>query len=147
MLERFGHTVLAAVGDARSLIAAVEEHRPEVAVVDVRMPPGFSDEGLRVTRELRSRQPSLAVLILSRYVEQTFTEELGRLTAREREVPAPMAEGLMPEGPSNAANSRAPVVTDAAVAKRMASVLLKLDPPPAPDGHRRVKAVPAFLRG
>ncbi|GCD95920.1 DNA-binding response regulator [Embleya hyalina] len=194
LLERFGHEVAAAVGDGPSLIAATREHRPDVVIADVRMPPDFTDEGLRAARELQATLPSLAVLVLSQYVEQTFAEELfdtrgasgmgyllkerigdveefadaltrvarggtvvdpevvrqllarrrdplRRLTPREREVLAHMAEGR-----SNAAIARALVVTEAAVAKHIASILTKLDLPPAPDDHRRVLAVLAYLR-
>ncbi|MFI6602898.1 response regulator [Nonomuraea sp. NPDC050536] len=76
LLERFGHTVVAAVGDAPSLVAVVTEHRPDVVVTDVRMPPDFTDEGLRAAVELRRDQPGLAVLVLSQYVEQTYATEL-----------------------------------------------------------------------
>ncbi len=54
LLERFGHEVLASVGDAASLVAAVEEHRPDLVVADVRMPPRHTDEGLRAAIELRA---------------------------------------------------------------------------------------------
>ena len=69
-------------------------------------------------------------------------DPLRRLTPREREVLA-----LMAEGRSNAAIARSLVVTEAAVAKHIASIFTKLDLPPAPDDHRRVLAVLAFLRG
>jgi DNA-binding NarL/FixJ family response regulator len=195
LLQRYGHRVLAAVGDAEALVAAVAADPPEVVVADVRMPPGFTDEGLRAAIALRAAHPELAVLVLSQYVEQTYAAELldtgggrgvgyllkhrvgrvdefmdalarvaaggtvvdpevvaqllgrrrdplARLTNREREVLA-----LMAEGRSNAAIARALVVTEAAVAKHIASILVKLDLPPAPDDHRRVRAVLAFLRG
>ena len=76
MLRRFGHEVVAAVGDATSLRAAVTEHRPDVVVTDVRMPPGFSDEGLQAAIALRAADPDLPVLVLSQYVEQTYAAEL-----------------------------------------------------------------------
>jgi DNA-binding NarL/FixJ family response regulator len=76
LLERFGHTVVASVGDAPALVAAVAEHRPDAVVTDVRMPPGFTDEGLRAALDLRERQPDLAVMVLSQYVEQTYAAEL-----------------------------------------------------------------------
>ncbi|MER5421469.1 response regulator transcription factor [Streptosporangium roseum] len=191
LLERFGHTVAAAVGDAPSLIAAVEEHAPDIVVTDVRMPPGFTDEGLRAAFTLRARRPGLPVLVLSHYVQQAYVAELMdagvgyllkdrighvqefadaldrvaaggtvvdpevvrqlltrrrdpllRLTPREREVLA-----LIAEGRSNAAIARTLVVTEAAVAKHIASILAKLDLPPAGDDHRRVLAVLAYLRG
>ncbi|MEU1318696.1 response regulator transcription factor [Streptomyces tibetensis] len=196
LLERFGHRVLASVGDGPALLAAAREHRPDLVITDVRMPPGQTDEGLRAARLLQTEQPGLAVLVLSQYVEQTFADELlddrrdgvgtgyllkerigdveefadavdrvaagatvvdpevvrqllarrrdplDRLTPREREVLA-----LMAEGRSNAAIARRLVVTDAAVAKHIASILQKLDlPPSAPDDHRRVLAVLAYLR-
>jgi DNA-binding NarL/FixJ family response regulator len=194
LLQRFGHTVVAAVGDAPALEAAVEAHEPDVVVTDVRMPPGFSDEGLRAAVALRAVRPSLAVLVLSQYVEQTYAVELldagrgagtgyllkdrvgdveefvdavrrvaagatvidpevvrqllrrrrdplERLTPREREVLALMAEGW-----SNGAIARILVVTEAAVAKHIGAILAKLDLPPADDDHRRVRAVLAYLR-
>jgi DNA-binding NarL/FixJ family response regulator len=195
MLRRFGHEVVAAVGDAAALRAAVAVHRPDVVVTDVRMPPGFSDEGLQAAIALRAADPDLPVLVLSQYVEQTYAAELldsgrtagvgyllkdrigdvaefvdalvqvadgrtvvdpevvrqllarrrdplRRLTPREREVLA-----LMAEGRSNTAIARALVVTEAAVAKHIGSLLQKLDLPPDADDHRRVRAVLAYLRG
>jgi DNA-binding NarL/FixJ family response regulator len=197
LLRRFGHAVVAAVGDAPALAAAVEAHEPDVVVTDVRMPPGFSDEGLRAAVALRAARPSLAVLVLSQYVEQTYAAELldagpggrgagvgyllkdrvgeveefvdavrrvaagatvidpevvrqllrrrrdpiERLTPREREVLALMAEGW-----SNGAIARTLVVTEAAVAKHIGAILAKLDLPPDTDDHRRVRAVLAYLR-
>ncbi|MFD4655618.1 response regulator [Kitasatospora sp. NPDC058444] len=76
LLERFGHTVAAAVGDAPALIAAVREHRPDAVVVDVRMPPDNTDDGLRAARRLREDDPRLPVLVLSQYVSQGYTAEL-----------------------------------------------------------------------
>jgi DNA-binding NarL/FixJ family response regulator len=195
LLQRYGHTVLASVGDPDALLAAVAAHVPDVVVTDVRMPPGFTDEGLRAAIALRAAHPGLAVLVLSQYVEQTYAAELldtgagrgvgyllkhrvgrveefmealarvvgggtvvdpevvaqllgrrrgplARLTPREREVLA-----LMAEGRSNAAIARRLVVTEAAVAKHIANVLAKLDLPPAADDHRRVLAVLTYLRG
>lgn len=193
LLERFGHTVAAAVGDAPALIEAVAAHRPDVVVTDVRMPPGFADEGLRAALELRRRDPALPVLVLSQYVEQTYAGELletgagigyllkdrigdvrefvealdrvaaggtvvdpevvrqllrrrrdplARLTPREHEV-----LGLIAEGRSNASIAKELYVTEAAVAKHIAGIFAKLDLPPAADGHRRVLAVLAYLRG
>ncbi|GAA2402906.1 response regulator transcription factor [Nonomuraea africana] len=74
LLERFGHEVVAAVGDAEALTEAAMAHRPDVVVTDVRMPPGFTDEGLRAAIGLRAE--GLPVLVLSQYVEQTYAAEL-----------------------------------------------------------------------
>lgn len=195
LLQRFGHTVTASVGDAEAMLAAVRADPPDIVVTDVRMPPGFTDEGLRAAVALRAESPHLAVLVLSQYVQPAYAAELldtgagrgvgyllkhrvgrveefmdalarvaaggaavdpevvtqllgrrrdpvARLTPREREVLA-----LMAEGRSNAAIARALVVTEAAVAKHIANILLKLDLPPDADGHRRVLAVLAYLRG
>ena len=76
MLRHFGHEVVAAVADAPALLAAVAAHRPDVVVTDVRMPPGFSDEGLQAAIALRAADPDLPVLVLSQYVEQTYAAEL-----------------------------------------------------------------------
>src|SRR5262245_51657840 len=67
---------VAAVGDAPSLIEAVAEHEPDLAIVDVRMPPTNTDDGLRAAVELRARHPKLAVLVLSQYVEERYASEL-----------------------------------------------------------------------
>ena len=194
MLRHFGHEVVAAVADAPALLAAVAEHRPDVVVTDVRMPPGFSDEGLQAAIALRAADPGLPVLVLSQYVEQTYAAELldsghtagvgyllkdrigdvaefvdalvrvaagrtvvdpevvrqllgrrrdplARLTPREREVLA-----LMAEGRSNTAIARTLVVSEAAVAKHIGNIMAKLDLPPQERGHRRVLAVLAYLR-
>jgi DNA-binding NarL/FixJ family response regulator len=195
MLRRFGHEVVAAVADAPALHAAVTAGKPDIVVTDVRMPPGFSDEGLQAAIALRAADPELPVLVLSQYVEQTYAAELLdsgrsagvgyllkdrigevtefvdaleqvaagrtvvdpevvrqllgrrrdpllRLTPRDREVLA-----LMAEGRSNTAIARTLVVTEAAVAKHIGSLLAKLDLPPDADDHRRVRAVLAYLRG
>ena len=71
-----GHQVVAAVDNAADLEAAVERHRPDISIVDVRLPPGFRDEGLRAALAIRSRQPDAPILILSQYVERTYAAEL-----------------------------------------------------------------------
>ncbi|MEU2629209.1 response regulator transcription factor, partial [Kitasatospora sp. NPDC007106] len=76
LLERFGHQVVAAVGDAGALSAAVDEHVPDVVITDVRMPPGQTDEGLRAAVALRARRPGLPVLVLSQYVQRSYAAEL-----------------------------------------------------------------------
>jgi DNA-binding NarL/FixJ family response regulator len=69
LLEDAGHTVLARVGDAESLLAVVAEHEPDLAIVDVRMPPTYEDEGMRAAVEIRRLHPDTAVLVLSQHVE------------------------------------------------------------------------------
>ncbi|MFJ9363365.1 LuxR C-terminal-related transcriptional regulator [Nocardia sp. NPDC101769] len=76
LLVETGATVVEAVGDGEALLRAVVEHRPDVAVTDVRMPPSFSTEGLRAALEARRRVPGTAVLVLSQYVEQTYASDL-----------------------------------------------------------------------
>lgn len=194
LLTRCGHEVVAAVGEAAALVAAVEEHAPDIVVTDVRMPPGFQDEGLHAAVQLRERRPTLPVLVLSQYVQRTYASELldsgdgtgvgyllkdrvgqveefmdalgevadggtvvdsevvrqllrrrrdplERLTPREREVLA-----LIAEGKSNGAIARELVVSEAAVGKHINGILTKLDLPPANETHRRVLAVLAYLR-
>ncbi|MGH3290875.1 MAG: response regulator [Trebonia sp.] len=68
--------VIAGVGDAPSLLDAVETGKPDLAVIDVRMPPGFRDEGLRAALEIRRRWPDVALLVLSQYVEERSASEL-----------------------------------------------------------------------
>ncbi len=187
--------VAAAVGDPVALGAALEEHQPDIAIVDVRMPPTFTNEGLVAAIEARARQPGLPVLVLSQYVEQLYARELmlsgasgigyllkdrvaevgafvdavrtvaaggtvldpdvvtgmltrhersqpmGRLTPREREVLA-----LMAEGRSNAAIAGKLVVTPKAVDKHINSIFMKLDLPLDAEDNRRVLAVLQFLQ-
>src|SRR6201992_734007 len=71
-----GHEVAAAVGDAGALCAAVAEHDPDVAVVDVRMPPGFTDEGLRAAIAIRRDHPGVGVLVFSQYIETRYAADL-----------------------------------------------------------------------
>ncbi len=110
--------VVAQAEDAPGLLRIVAGHKPDVAIVDVRLPPTFTDDGVRAAIEARARYPQLGVLILSQYVEPVYTQELlasgsggvgyllkervgevraagalGSLTPREREVLALMAEG------------------------------------------------------
>ena len=76
MLEAHGLEVAAAVGNPDDLLAAVTAHKPDLAVVDVRMPPSYTDEGLRAALAARREVPGLPVLVLSQYVEQLYAREL-----------------------------------------------------------------------
>jgi DNA-binding NarL/FixJ family response regulator len=76
LLQDRGHQVCAAVADGDALLAAAMRHRPDVAVVDIRMPPTHTDEGLRAALELRRRQPGTGVLVLSQYIETRYAARL-----------------------------------------------------------------------
>jgi len=76
LLEEAGHEVVAAVGDGDALIDAVDRQIPDLAVVDVRMPPTYTDEGLRAALAVRSMHPTTGILVLSQYVEERYAAEL-----------------------------------------------------------------------
>jgi DNA-binding NarL/FixJ family response regulator len=76
LLTENGHDVVAAVGDGPALVRAIDEHRPDVSVVDVRMPPSHTDEGLRAAVESRRLVPRTPVLVLSQYVELSYADDL-----------------------------------------------------------------------
>jgi DNA-binding NarL/FixJ family response regulator len=76
LLEDAGHSVLARVGDAEVLLAVVEEHDPDLAIVDVRMPPTYEDEGMKAAAAIRHSHPNTAVLVLSQHVESRHAVEL-----------------------------------------------------------------------
>jgi DNA-binding NarL/FixJ family response regulator len=71
-----GHQVVAAVGNADDLLIAVAEHQPDVTVVDVRMPPGYTDEGLRAAISIRRDHPKVGVLVFSQHIETRYTADL-----------------------------------------------------------------------
>ena len=195
LLEENGFEVVGQAGDAEDLIRKVKAHKPDVAVVDIRMPPTNTDDGLRAALEIRAELPDTGVLVLSQYVEEGYALDLvgdsaggvgyllkdrvadvdrfvdsvrrvadggsaldpevvsqlvGRarrddpideLTPREREVLE-----LMAEGRSNNAIAEHMTVTERAVEKHVTSIFGKLGLAPAPEDHRRVLAVLAFLR-
>jgi DNA-binding NarL/FixJ family response regulator len=186
--------VVEAVEDGPSVLGALIGLRPDVAVVDVRLPPTFTNEGLVAAIEARRQVPGLPILVLSQYVEPLYARELlsdgtggvgyllkdrvmdvgqfvdavrqvaaggtvmdpevisqllvkrardeplGRLTPREREVLA-----LIAEGRSNAAVAAALIVSEKAVSKHIANIFMKLDLVPSDDDNRRVMAVLAYL--
>jgi len=191
MLSARGFDVVAAVDNAPALRRALAELSPDVALVDVRLPPTLTDEGLRAALEARERTPGLPVLVLSQYVEQLYARELladgqgavgyllkdrvadaeefidavrrvaaggtvmdpqviahlvarphriERLTDREREVLA-----LMAEGRSHAAIGQRLVLSEGSIAKHTTSIFAKLGLAPSQDDHRRVLAVLAHL--
>ncbi len=76
LLKEAGHDVIAAVGDAVSLVEVVDADRPDLAVIDVRMPPDLTDDGVRAAREMRRRHPRLPMLLLSQHIEIRRAAEL-----------------------------------------------------------------------
>jgi DNA-binding NarL/FixJ family response regulator len=195
LLEEADFEVVAQAGDAEDLLRKVRAHKPDVAVIDIRMPPTNTDDGLRAALELRAELPDTGVLVLSQYVEEGYAvdllseggegvgyllkdrvgevklfidavtrvadggsaldpevvahmlkrkrreDPLEELTPREREVLA-----LMAEGRSNKAVAEQLVVTERAVEKHVTSIFGKLRLSAAPEDHRRVLAVLAYLR-
>lgn len=194
LFEAHAVEVVAAVDNATDLLTALETEGADIAVLDVRLPPGFSTEGLLAALEIRRRRPGFPVLVLSQYVEQLYARELlasgegsigyllkdritdvrsfveavtqvaaggtvldpqvvagiltraqreaplDRLTDRERDVLA-----LMAQGRSNAAIAARLFVSEKAVGKHTNSIFTKLDLPQAADDNRRVLAVLAYL--
>ncbi len=194
LLEAHGFEITEAVGTGPALLSALLTHRPDVAIVDVRLPPSFTDEGLQAALAARRKVPGLPVLVLSQYVEQLYARELladqaggvgyllkdrvfnddqfvealravagggtvmdpevvskllvrrardepvTRLSPREREVLA-----LMAEGRSNSAIAQRLFVTEKAVSKHSTSIFAKLDLAASDDDNRRVLAVLAYL--
>jgi DNA-binding NarL/FixJ family response regulator/class 3 adenylate cyclase len=195
LLSEAGFEVVGQSDTAEDLLLKVRSYTPDVAVVDIRMPPTQTDEGLRAAQEIRTNHPDVGVLVLSQHVEPAYAMELlaesaegvgyllkdrvsdidefaaavrrvaeggsaldpslvtqlvGRrrkrdpideLTPREREVLE-----LMAEGRSNQAIGERLFITPRAVEKHITSIFGKLGLPPAPEDHRRVLAVLAFLR-
>jgi DNA-binding NarL/FixJ family response regulator len=198
VLEDAGFTVVGEAGEVEELLELVETTAPDVAIVDIRMPPTHTDEGIQALAAIRERHGSaLGVLVLSHHTEPAFAlrlleegaagtgyllkdsvadvddladavrrvarggsvvdpavvaplvarraakpDRLGELTEREREVLT-----LMAEGRSNQAIADRLFVTGKTVEAHIASIFSKLDLLPAPDDHRRVLAVLAFLEG
>ena len=194
ILADAGEDVVATVGDADALMLVVRRHQPDLAILDVRMPPTHTDDGLRAAIEIRARWPQIGILVLSQYVEERYATELlasdtnaigyllkdriadvadflaavravgagetvldpevvgqllarsgqqgpiSRLSPREREVLA-----LMAEGRSNAAIARQLVVSDGAVEKHVGNIFTKLDLLPTDEANRRVLAVLQWL--
>ncbi|MHC3388402.1 response regulator transcription factor [Streptomyces lavendulocolor] len=196
LLAEEGHDVLAAVGDAEQLLAAVDTEPPDVVIADVRMPPTHTDEGLRAALAIRRSRPRVGVLVLSQYVENRYatelltgdsegvgyllkdrvaqvddfldalervgrgeaafdpevvrrllarstrTDPLSRLTARERDVLAEMAQGH-----TNAAIAQRLNVSRSAVEKHINAIFDKLDLSGAgTSGYsRRVLAILRYL--
>jgi DNA-binding NarL/FixJ family response regulator len=192
LLTAYDIDVVESVDNGPALLDALITHRPDVAIVDVRLPPTFTDEGLKAAIEARAQIPGLPILILSQHVEQLYARELlgsgtggvgyllkdrvsdvvsfvaavrsvaaggtamdpevvmqllsrraqplERLTERELEVLAQMAEGR-----TNAGIAGRLFITEGAVSKHINNIFLKLDLQPATDDNRRVLAVLTYL--
>jgi DNA-binding NarL/FixJ family response regulator len=144
LLEESGFEVAGQAEDAEDLLRKVGAHKPDVAIIDVRMPPTHTDEGLRAAHRIRAEHPGSALdpevvgLLLGRRRRE---DTVAALTPREREV-----LGLMAEGRSNSAMAAALVVSERAVEKNVTAIFSKLGLPPAVEDHRRVLAVLVFLR-
>jgi DNA-binding NarL/FixJ family response regulator len=195
LLDDAGIEVAAQARDAHELRTSVEREQPDVAIVDVRMPPTHTDEGTKVAKELKADRPELGVLVLSQIVESVHAldlfsdhpqgfgyllkdrvlavdefveavqrvaaggtvidpEVVGQLMGRRRERD-PLEEltprerevlGLMAEGLSNRGICERLVLSPKTIETHVNSIFMKLNLPPAPDDHRRVLAVLAFLR-
>jgi DNA-binding NarL/FixJ family response regulator len=194
LLERVGYQLVGQAGDGSELLRLVREHRPDLVIVDIRMPPTRSTEGLEAAALIREELPETAILILSAHVEiahamtllangsrsgyllksrvtdidefletlervcrggsvvdpslvqqlvaaRRVDDPLERLTPREREVLA-----LMAEGRSNAGIARRLWVTEGTVENHVHNLMAKLRLPETDDNHRRVLAVITFLR-
>lgn len=76
LLDDAGHQVVAALGDTRGLSESIEETQPDLCILDVRLPPTFTDEGIRAAVALRKKRPSLPIVVLSQYVEERYASEL-----------------------------------------------------------------------
>ena len=76
LLAEFGHEVVEAHGDAERILDSIVEHEPDLSILDVRMPPTFTDEGLRVAVRIRERRPNTPILMLSQYVEERYARDL-----------------------------------------------------------------------
>jgi DNA-binding NarL/FixJ family response regulator len=192
LLEDAGHEVVGRAGDADALLALIGEHAPDLAVVDVCVPPDYDDEGTRAAAEIRRTHPSTGVLVLSQHIETTHAVELAglggfgyllkdrvfdvdefldalrrvagggsaldpevvtqlighqrradplaKLTAREREVLA-----LMAEGRTNRGVARRLFLTERTVETHVAGIMTKLGLATGEEDHRRVLAVITYL--
>ena len=195
ILTEVGFEVVGQARDGSHLVSLARTERPDVVITDLRMPPGYADEGIEAAAQIRSHQPSIGLMLLSQYVEvhqalrlveefdggvgyllkdrvsdlgafaldvrrvahgqvvidpelvsnlvrrQRERDPLARLSEREREVLALMAQGL-----TNAALAEELVVSPKTIEGHVHSIFTKLDLSPGERGHRRVLAVLTFLR-
>jgi DNA-binding NarL/FixJ family response regulator len=195
VLQQGGFDVVADAADAADLVHSARQHKPDLVVTDIRMPPTFTDEGLAAALDIHRTMPQTAIVVLSQHVQRRYAMELlterpagvgyllkqriadiatfcndlrrvcaggtvldpevvalmvsrarldddalERLTARQREVLA-----LMAEGRSNASIARGLSITEKAVVQHASHIYDELGLPPSDDDHRRVLAVVRYL--
>jgi DNA-binding NarL/FixJ family response regulator len=134
LLTETGFEVVGLAGDAEELLDQVRTRSPDVAIVDIRMPPTHTDEGLRAAKSIRRTHPQVGVLVLSQHVHADYA------IGREREVLAEMAQGR-----SNKAIAERLCVTEHTIEKHVKHIFETLRLASSPDDHRRVLAVVTFL--
>jgi DNA-binding NarL/FixJ family response regulator len=169
LLAEAGFEVAGEAADADELMRLVEHERPDVAIVDIRMPPSHTDEGLRAARQLRQRYPEMGVLVLSQHVSPRYAAELleggsegvGYLLKDRISDVAELADGVrrIHEGgcvldpgvvaqlvgrPRHGEDPRL-FITEHTVEKHVQAIFAKLELPATGDDHRRVLAVLTFL--
>ena len=145
-----GVELVAATADKDELLTAVEEHRPDVVITDIRMPPDHQTEGLAAAATIRTKYPGTGVILLTQFADPQYAYEflrhgaagspLGTLTPREREVLEQMAQGK-----NNSTIAKDLFLTDRAVQKHITSVFSKLGLGDSTDVDRRVAAVLKLL--
>ena len=140
--------VVAAVEDAPAFLRAVAEQRPDVAIVDVRMPPNMTDDGLRAAVEARATQPDLGILMLSAYVELSYADILlsdgrGRVGYLLKDRVTSLDTLL---DALKTISAERMVITGGAVEKHISNIFAKINLPDVGADNRRVLAVLAWLR-
>jgi DNA-binding NarL/FixJ family response regulator len=158
LLEDSGFEIVGQSGTAENLLLKVRSYKPDIAIVDIKMPPTQTDEGLRAAKEIREQHPDTAVLVLSQYVEEGYALELLQEGAegvgyllKDRVYDLPdfvAAVKRVAEGGSalDSAIAGRVFLTERGVEKHVTSIFQKLRLPVAVDTHRRVLAVVAFLQ-
>jgi len=139
LLEDEDIEVVGEAGDAESFLTAWETHRPDLSIVDVRMPPTHTDEGIRASVELRAQHPDAKILVLSQYVEERYAKEL--LADGHGGVGYLLKERIA----ANAAIAEQLIVSSATVEKHTSAIFQKLMLEQRSTDHRRVLAVLQWL--
>jgi DNA-binding NarL/FixJ family response regulator len=145
LLNHSGFEVVGQAGNGTELLALVRSVHPELAIIDIRMPPTHATEGLRAARVIRHELPGTAIIVLSAHVEVDEAMELLTRGGRVGYLLKTRVLALMAEGASNAGIARRIVVTEGTVEKHVRSILTKLNLAESDAEHRRVLAVLRFL--